>query len=242
MRLIIPPGHRDADAILEGRFSTAWSELREALAEVSPPLRNAQPFTSGRRPDTPKRHKVVASPATYRMLPIDQSRLNTAIDGKLATLGWTSQPYALEAVTGQTLPTFLQGDFAKDKVFVEVEFGNNASLFRDLFKFQIAGQTNAGQVGILVTATSAVARFFDSGVTTFEQTQRLLPFMRIGLSLPVAVIGLDLSADDWARVAERYREMQEVAEANGVLCRSFEDVRQAPMPDPEQELNASLES
>ena len=164
------------------------------------------------------------------MLPIDQSLLNLEIETRLAALGWTSQPYALEAVTGQKLPTFLQGDFAKDKVFVEVEFGNNASLFRDLFKFQIAGQTNAGQVGILVTATSAVARFFDSGVTTFEQTQRLLPFMRIGLSLPVAVIGLDLSPADWHAVADRYAEMQRVAEGNGILCRSFLEVRQAPLP------------
>jgi hypothetical protein len=235
MRLLIPAGHRDADAILEGRFSSAWTELRETLAEISPPLRAAEPFTLGKRPDTPKRHKVKTSPVTYRMLPIDQSELNFEIDRRLKTLGWKSQPYAIEAVTGEKLPTFLQGDFAKQSVFVEVEFGNQASLFRDLFKFQIAGQTNAGQVGILVTATSQVARFFDSGVATFEQAQRLLPFMRIGLSLPTAIIGLDLSDEDWGRVEKRYAEMQAVAETNGVVCRSFDEVRALPMPDQEIE-------
>jgi hypothetical protein len=233
VKLLIPQGHRDADTILEGRFSALWSELRETLADISPPLRASEPFTMGRRPDTPKRHKVRNSPPTYRMLPIDQSALNVEIDGRLRKLGWTSQPYALEAVTGAKLPTFLQGDFAKQTVFVEVEFGNQASLFRDLFKFQIAGQTRAGDVGILVTATDRMARFFDSGVATFEQAMRLMPYMRIGLSLPTAIIGLDLSEQDWVRVGSRYAEMQTVAEANGVRCRSYADVWHAPSPEPD---------
>jgi hypothetical protein len=233
VKLLIPQGHRDADAILEGRFSTLWGELRDTLAEISPPLRPSEPFTSGLRPDTPKRHKVRAKPPVYRMLPIDQSALNGVIDVRLGALGWTSQPYALEPVTGGTLPTFLQGDFAKESVFVEVEFGNQASLFRDLFKFQIAGQTRAGDVGILVVATDRMARFFDSGVATYEQALRLMPYMRIGLSLPTAIIGLDLSDEDWKRVGRRYEEMRAVAEANGVVCRSFEDAWRAPKADPD---------
>jgi len=167
------------------------------------------------------------------MLPIDQSALNVEIDKRLSALGWQSQPYALQAVTGAKLPTFLQGDFSKESVFVEVEFGNQASLFRDLFKFQIAGQTSAGDVGILVLATNQVARFFDSGVATFEQALRLMPYMRIGLSLPTAVVGLDLSPQDWDRVERRYAEMQAVAEANGVSCRGFGDVRGQPLEDPD---------
>ena len=233
MKLLIPHGHRDADAILEGRHAGPWEELRDALSRLSPPLRPSGPFTSGKRPDTPKRHKVKSSPLTYRMLPIDQSGLNAAINSELATLGWFTQPYALEAVTGEKLPTFLQGDFAKDKVFVEVEFGNQASLFRDLFKFQIAGQTNSGDVGILVVAVDRVARFFDLGVATYEQALRLLPFMRIGLSLPTAIVGLDLSADDWELVADRYLDMQRVAEENGVSVRPFEDVRRQPVEETE---------
>jgi len=233
MNLIIPQGHRDADSILEGRFSTAWTELRDTLTDISPPLRASEPFTTGRRPDTPKRHKVTPKPPVYRMLPIDQSALNVEIDRRLALQGWRSQPYALQGVTGTKLPTFLQGDFAKESVFVEVEFGNQASLFRDLFKFQIAGQTSAGDVGILVVATDEVARFFDSGVATYEQAMRLMPYMRIGLSLPTAIVGLGLSLTDWERVERRYNEMQAVAEANGVRCRSFAEVRRQPRSDPD---------
>jgi hypothetical protein len=233
VKLLIPQGHRDADAILDGRFSGLWGELRDTLTDISPPLRASEPFTTGRRPDVPKRHKVRADPPTYRMLPIDQSALNLEIDRRLRALGWTSQPYALEAVTGGHLPTYLQGDFAKQSVFVEVEFGNQASLFRDLFKFQIAGQTQAGDVGILVVATDRMARFFDSGVATYGQALRLMPYMRIGLSLPTAIVGLDLSDDDWSLVGARYREMQSVAEANGVICRSFEDAWRAPTSDPD---------
>ena len=233
MKLIVPQGHRDADAILDRRYPELWAELRDTLGEISPPLRPSGPFTSGQRPDTPKRHKVKANPPTYRMLPVDQSALNALIDSRLRLLGWRSQPYALEAITGTKLPTYLQGDFSKEKAFVEVEFGNQASLFRDLFKFQIAGQTAVGDVGILVVGTDAFARFFDSGVATYEQAVRLMPYMRIGLSLPTAIVGLDLSDDDWGLVEARYDEMQAVAEANGVVVRSFKDVRRLQVPDPD---------
>ena len=72
-----------------------------------------------------------------------------------------------------------------------------------------------------------------SGVATYEQALRLLPFMRIGLSLPTAIVGLDLSADDWELVADRYLDMQRVAEENGVSVRPFEDVRRQPVEETE---------
>jgi len=73
-----------------------------------------------------------------------------------------------------------------------------------------------------------VARLFDSGVTTYESAARLLPFMRIGIQLPVVIIGLDLTAADWGRVEARYADMLNQAEAAGVRCHRFEAVRRAP--------------
>ena len=50
----------------------------------------------------------------------------------------------------------------------------------DLFKFQIAGRSGIGKVGVLVVATAAVTRLFDSAVATYEQAVNLLPYMKIG--------------------------------------------------------------
>ncbi len=120
------------------------------------------------------------------------------------------------------IPNGLLGDFAKGGVFVEVEFGNMASAFRDLFKFQIASRSGAGRIGVLVVASDKVARFFDQGVATYEQVARLLPYMGIGLQLPTVIVGLDLN--DWTAIKARYGEMRAVAEANGLDCHPFEAV------------------
>ena len=115
-------------------------------------------------------------------------------------------------------------------MYVEVEFGNTASLFRDLFKFQVAGRSGIGKVGVLVVVTAAVARLFDSNVATYEQGVNLLPYMNIGLALPTVVVGLDIV--DWAPIEERYWEMYQIATANGVECHSFELVRGTDDPTP----------
>ena len=69
---------------------------------------------------------------------------------------------------GSPIDTHLRGDFEKNGVFVEVEFGNVASLYRDLFKFHIAGTSGAAEVGIIVVATAQLAAFFDQGQATWE--------------------------------------------------------------------------
>ena len=221
--------HLHAETILEGEYAEEWEELKDVLGTTDVPLRPVAPFSATGRPMSPKRQRRrLGGSDRFVLLPIDQPVLNATLDLSLRSRGWTSQPFAVEGVPGDALPTFLQGDFSKRKVFVEVEFGNTASLFRDLFKFQIAGRSGAGEVGVLVVAVDSVARLFDSGVATFESATRLLPFMRIGIQLPVAVVGLDLGVSDWDRVARRYDEMRHQAEANGVSCHPFEAVRRAP--------------
>lgn len=219
--------HLHAETILEGAFRREWDELRDVLARIDPPLRPAQPFTVAGRPATPKRQsRTIAGRRAFALYPVDQPGLNSAIDRQLRDLEWAAQPLAVGAVDG-VRATGLTGDFQRNGVFVEVEFGNVASMFRDLFKFQIAGQARVGEVGVLIVASSHVAAFFDQGVATFEQARNLLPYMRIGLSLPVAIVGLDLN--DWSRLRRRYDEMREVAEANGLDCHPFESImREAP--------------
>ena len=97
-----------------------------------------------------------------------------------------------------------------------------ASFYRDLFKFHIAGTTGAAQVGVIIVATDALARLFDQGQARFEQAVSMLPYMRAGVQLPTAIVGLDVN--DWSRIRSRYAEMRVLVEENGERCHSFEAV------------------
>lgn len=214
-------GHLFGHTIAEHAFSQEAQEIRDSLRSIQVPLRPAGPFTDTGRPPTPKRHRRAIGGRTKQfLLPVDQGGLNKAISEKLRALGW--QPEPLTVTPGGGLPPIkLKGDFHKNTVFAEVEFGNAASLFRDLFKFQVVGKSGVGKLGVLVTAEASLAKFFDSGVATYEIAIGLLEYMSIGIQVPVWIIGLQL--DGWDPVRDRYEEMREEAEANGVACHTFED-------------------
>ena len=225
--LIRTASHLYAQTIAEGDFRGDWEELSDVLGTIDPPLRAAAPFTACGRPPTPKRQfRIIGGRRRLAMFPIDQAAFNGLIDRRLRDLGSDRQPVARGDMVVGPIPSGLLGDFAKGGIFVEVEFGNMASAFRDLFKFQIASRSGAGRMGVLVVASDKVARFFDQGVATFEQVTRLLPYMGIGLQLPTVVVGLDLN--DWAAVRARYEEMRAVAEENGLDCHTFDDVFGVP--------------
>jgi hypothetical protein len=88
-------------------------------------------------------------------------------------------------------------------------------------------------VGIIVVATAQLAAFFDQGQATWESATSLLPYMRVGLQLPTAIIGLDVN--DWTPVQQRYDEMLALLVANGETGHSFETVLREPTPVPELE-------
>ena len=87
------------------------------------------------------------------MFPVDQGALNRQLHTALRSIGWTAEPIASGQPLGTKADISLRGDFAKAGVFIEVEFGNTASLYRDLFKFQIANRSNTGEVAVLIVAT-----------------------------------------------------------------------------------------
>jgi hypothetical protein len=215
--------------VARGDFEPQWESLLDVLGRLDPPLRPAGPFVATGRPPTPKRQRrTVGGKDAWAMFPIDQPAMNRLLDRQLRASGWHRQPVVADKLVAGPVPSGLLGDFAKDGIFVEVEFGNIASLYRDLFKFQMAGRSGAGEVGVVVVATDRVAKFFDQGVATFEQASNLLPYLAIGLQLPTVIIGLDLTADGWLRVRERYDEMRTVCEAQGLATHSFEAVFGAP--------------
>jgi len=220
--------HRYAEDVMAARFQDEWDQLRDVLGNLEPPLRPTGPYTRLGRPKTPKRQaRAFGGRRANVLLPIDQSAMNEQIDAALVELGWRRQPWILVDKDGQPIDTRLRGDFEKNGVFVEVEFGNVASLYRDLFKFHIAGTSGAAEVGVVVVATAQLAAFFDQGQATWETAIGLLPYMRAGIQLPTAIVGLDVN--DWSDIAARYNEMLETLTANGETGHPFESVLRAPV-------------
>jgi hypothetical protein len=63
-----------------------------------------------------------------------QTAYNLAFAGEFGRMGWESQPMLRRDPR-------LIGDFRKGLVFVEIQFGNSAALYRDYYKFQYGSPT-----------------------------------------------------------------------------------------------------
>jgi len=215
--------HQYAETVLQGQFRDEWEQLLDVLGTLDVPLRSTGPYTRTGRPKSPKRQfRKIGGVRANALMPVDQAEMNGRIRSALSAQGWNAEPYILIDREGNPIDTRLRGDFEKSGVFVEVEFGNVASFYRDLFKFHIAGTTGAAQVGVIVVATDRLARLFDQGQARFEQAVSMLPYMRAGVQLPTAIVGLDVN--DWAPIRARYEEMQALVEANGETCHTFDAV------------------
>lgn len=214
---IVSESHLHGEVIAEHAFPEEHESLLRVLSQVAIPLRSAGTFTRSGRPLQPKRHiRRIGGVKRPFLLPVDQAAMNRSLDQALRREGWDAQPPAAGEPVGGEAPLGLRGDFVRNRVFVEVEFGNAASIFRDVFKFQVANRSRAGDVGILIVATERFARFFDSGVASFEGVQRLLPYFAVGIQMPIWIVGIE--PVDFGAVRERYEQMRRLCEANGLPC------------------------
>jgi hypothetical protein len=213
--------HLHGEVIAEHAFPVEHDSLLDCLGRTPIPLRPLSGFRASGRPLEPKRHmRSIHGQRRASLLPVDQAGLNDEIDRQLRLDGWERQPVASGPLAGPNTPLNLKGDFVKNRVFIEVEFGNVASMHRDFFKFQIANRSGSGDVGVLVVATDRLARFFDSGVATFEAAMRNRPYLAIGVQMPVWFVGIEPS--DFSEISARYEEMRRLCEENGVECHTFE--------------------
>jgi hypothetical protein len=224
--------HLHGEVILEHAFPEAYDSLIGTLGSLTIPLRPGGDFRDSGRPLSPKRHmRSIRGRRLPFLLPVDQAALNRELDRTLREAGWTSQPVASGAMAGDDAPLGLKGDFYRGGVFVEVEFGNIASMHRDFFKFQIANRAGTGQVAVLVTAMERLARFFDSGVTTFEAANRHIPYLAIGIQMPICLIGFE--PDTFDAIGTRYEELRTLCADNGLECHPFPDAIGPEVLDPE---------
>ncbi|HJZ99775.1 MAG TPA: BglII/BstYI family type II restriction endonuclease, partial [Candidatus Solibacter sp.] len=81
-----------------------------------------------------------------------QTGYNRALAGELHKRGWTLQPRLCENPR-------LIGDACKNDVFVEVQFGNSCTLYRDYYKFHYGLQHGLLSLAVLIVPTNPLQFF-----------------------------------------------------------------------------------
>lgn len=101
--------------------------------------------------------------------------------------GWTLEPVLCEK------PRF-KGDFIKNHVFVEIQFGNSATIFRDYYKFHLGLVRKLLSLAVLIIPTNQY-EFFPQrnprsigNMATFEYA--LEHFEALTIPVPILLIGL----------------------------------------------------
>jgi hypothetical protein len=133
-------------------------------------------------------------------LDVVQQLLNVYFDRRLAIdLGWQHHPLATKIVESG-----LKADFRKSfsdlSVQVEVQFGNMARWYSDIFKFQTAYSQGLVQAAISIVPMGSLGRRIDSNIAHYERALRELPSADLSITLPILLIGLE--PDDETQVVD----------------------------------------
>ena len=115
-----------------------------------------------------------------------QRAYNRAFQKEFSRHGWEAQPKLKDTPR-------LIGDFRKDLVFVEIQFGNSSALYRDFYKFQYGLQNGLLSLAVLVvpddehvffpTRPASVSNMANFGLA-------LTYFTVLPVSVPTWLIGL----------------------------------------------------
>ena len=117
---------------------------------------------------------------------LHQRAYNKAFEQGFSKYAWEQQPLLLQSPR-------LIGDFRKDLVFVEIQFGNSATLYRDYYKFQYGHANGLLSLAVLIVPTNP-AKFFPTrpssviNMAEFKLANRYLTILPI--RVPVLLIGL----------------------------------------------------
>jgi len=164
--------YRYAEEIFESRnFQEIRSEIFDIIKHCPVPALST--------PKTRKRGKKTMVFTT------DQGALNHHFDEEFTSRGWEYHP----DITGDG-KSKLQADFKKERVQVDVQFGNMARWYSDVFKMQASYSLGRIDVGVLIVPTRKIANTIDENVAYFERVERELPYAKMSITLPILVIGL----------------------------------------------------
>ena len=168
MKVSEPWAHRSGHRLVGG--TKEYNQLVEALRTIRIPICDG-----------------------FKRKPYDvkQGLLNSMIDYAFVQRGWTPQPWV---DTSKGRKSSQKGDFSIItecglKVLVEVEFGNVASTFRDLYKFNLAYSTRSYDCGIFILPDKELARRIDT-IQNVSGAKSLIEDARDSINLPLVLIGV----------------------------------------------------
>lgn len=128
-------------------------------------------------------------------LQIVQQLMNTYFDRRFSVdNGWTYHPLAT-GIANSGLAADFRKDFGTIVVQAEIQFGNMARWYSDIFKFQTAYSQSLIQLGLCVVPMAAMAATIDSNVANYERAVRELPAANLSITLPIMLIGLEADAN-----------------------------------------------
>lgn len=201
MKLKLFP-YRFADAVLDHKsFKKSKNEVFKILEAVPPSLLNPKEIDT-KKGGVKRRNR---DKTRVRFFPVNQKSLNVVLDDLFRrTSGWDLQPKITdyEAENPKGPKTGLKGDYKKGRLQVEVQFGNMARWYTDVFKFQLSYSLDAIDVAILVVPTQMFANLIDENVACFERVCRELPWAKMSLTLPILVIGIE--PNDYSEIKSCY--------------------------------------
>ena len=133
-----------------------------------------------------KEVEEIISRAMTKMELGSAGKLNKELDGLFKEKGWASQSKVVKELG-------LSIDFQKERVGVEVQFGNVARLYADLFKLQVMSFSGRDKidVGIIILPKLEYAKKIGSPIANFEKLIRELPYFKTALQVPLWIIGLE---------------------------------------------------
>jgi hypothetical protein len=115
-----------------------------------------------------------------------QAAYNKSLAELFENKGWDQQPLLSDSPK-------LIGDFAKNRVFIEVQFGNSATLYRDFYKFQYGYQKKLIDLSVLIVPHNEY-QFFPTRPGSVRNmanfTLALRYFTVLPISVPTIIIGL----------------------------------------------------
>lgn len=161
--------YRHAESILDAEFPREKEEILASLTESE--------WVPKSKPKQTKRQKT--------LLTLDQKKTNLAIEQAFKKRGWEIRPRIISAAKSN-----LASDFKKGKVQVEVQLGNMARWYTDVFKFLLSYSADDIEIGVPAVPMQEVAKMIDENIANFERVTRELPHAKMGITLPIWVLGL----------------------------------------------------
>jgi hypothetical protein len=133
----------------------------------------------------PQRNVPKTQPSSGKTFSVDQVALNKLIETQMASRAWELYPLIVSDKGTQ-----LKADYKKNRVQVEVQFGNMARAIYDLFKLQVSYAQDLIDVGVIVVAMQTFANQIDSNVAHFERLVRELKYAKMSITLPILIVGV----------------------------------------------------